>query len=105
LPWEIDFCLGGETFNKASSKARLVEMHGHWSRGNAPREVYAKEPIYNAHNINLAAFSKKPTEKSFDCRIFGKINKVVSTETKRKRIIWLCARRIGRVDNETWIKA
>jgi hypothetical protein len=49
--------------------------------------VDAKEPVYNAHKVNLAALSKKPTEKSFDCRVIGKINKVINKETKRKRRI------------------
>jgi hypothetical protein len=49
--------------------------------------VDAKEPVYNAHKVDLAALSKKPTEKSFDCRIFEKINKVLNIETKRKRRI------------------
>jgi hypothetical protein len=97
--------LEGETFNKGSSKVGLVEMHGHWSQGNVPREVDAKEPVYNAHKVDLAALSKKSTEKSFDCQTFGKINKVVNIETKRKRRSWTHARRIGRVDNETWINA
>jgi hypothetical protein len=49
--------------------------------------VDAKESVYNAHKVNLAALSKKQTEKSFDCRIFGKKNKAVDIETKRKRRI------------------
>jgi hypothetical protein len=56
--------------------------------------VDAKELVYYAHKVDLAALSKKPTEKSFNCQIFGKINKVVNIETKRKRRIRLCARRI-----------
>jgi hypothetical protein len=79
--------LEGETFNKVSSKARLVEMHGHGSQGNASREVDSKELVYNAHKVYLAALSKKPTDESLDCRIFGKINKAVDIETKRKRRI------------------
>ncbi len=94
-----------ETFNEVSSKAGLVEMHGYWSQGNASREADSKEPVYNAHKVDLAALSKMTTEESFDCWNFGKINKIVNIETKRKRIIWFCARRIGRVDNETWIEA
>jgi hypothetical protein len=49
--------------------------------------VDSKEPVYNAYKGDLAALSKKPTEKSFNCLIFGKINKVVTIETKRKRRI------------------
>jgi hypothetical protein len=37
--------------------------------------VDAKELVYNAHKVDLAALSKEATEKSFDCRIFGKIKK------------------------------
>ncbi len=47
----------------------------------------AKEPVYNAHKVDLAALSKKLIEKSFDCWNFGKIDKIINIETKRERRI------------------
>jgi hypothetical protein len=49
--------------------------------------VDAKEPVYNAHKVDLAALSKKPTEKSFDCRIFGKINKAIRDQEKEENLV------------------
>jgi hypothetical protein len=48
--------------------------------------VDAKEPVYNAHKVDLAALTKN-LEQSFDCRIFGKVDTIINIETKRERRI------------------
>ena len=45
-----------ETIHKMRGKTGLTEMNGDRRRGNAPREVDAKEPIDNTHEVNFAAF-------------------------------------------------
>jgi hypothetical protein len=45
-----------ETIDKMGGKTGLTEMNGDHRRGNAPREVDAKEPIDDTHEVNFAAF-------------------------------------------------
>ncbi len=49
---------------------------------NTPRERNFEEPFNNAHKVDFATFSQKPTEKLFDSRVFGEIDEIVNVETK-----------------------
>ena len=60
----------------------LTEMNRDHRRGNVPREVDAKEPIDDTHEVNFAAFREKTTEESFCSRIFGEVNEVVDVQTQ-----------------------
>jgi hypothetical protein len=44
-----------------------------------------KEPFNNIHKVQLAMLGKKTTEESFNCRVFGEIDKVVDIETEGQR--------------------
>ncbi len=72
----------GKTFDKVHSETRLVEMDSYQRRGDTPQKMNTKKPFDNSHEIYLAAFSKKTTEESFDCRIFREIDKVVNVQPK-----------------------
>jgi hypothetical protein len=41
-----------------------------------------EEPFNNTHKVQLAMLGKKTTEESFNCRVFGEIDKVVDIETE-----------------------
>ena len=94
-----------ETFDKVSSKSSLIEMNRDQQRTESPRKVNTKEPVDYAYKIDLAALSEKSTEKSFHLRIFQKVDKIINIYPKGERISRLCGQKVGRIDNETQVKA
>ncbi len=67
----------GKSFDEVCGKTRLVKIDSYPRRGNAPQKMNPKKSFNNSHEINLATFSKKTTEKGFDRGIFQEIDKVV----------------------------
>ncbi len=55
--------LPGKALNKVCGENRLVEMDGNQRRSYLPRKMGAKKPFHNPHEIYLAPFGKKMTEK------------------------------------------
>ncbi len=74
-----------ETLDEIGGKARLIEMDRNGGRSDPPREVNAKKPFDDSHEINLAALGQQTAEQSFNGGIFREIYEVVSVETEGER--------------------
>ncbi len=71
-----------KTLTEVCGKARLVEMDGNQSWGDAPQKMNAKKPFNNPHKVHLATLSKKMAEKGFNRGILQEINKVFDIHFK-----------------------
>ncbi len=81
-------CIAGvleEALDKIGGKARLIEMDPNGGRSDLPREMNAKKPFDDAHEINFASLGQQVAEQSFNRGIFREVYEVVNVETKGER--------------------
>ncbi len=67
-----------EALDEIGGKARLIEMDRNGGRSDPPREMNAKKPFDDSHEINLAALGQQTTQQSFNRGIFGEVYEVVN---------------------------
>jgi hypothetical protein len=74
--------LTDKILDEVHGKARLVEMDGNQSWGDAPQKMNAEKLFDNPHKVDLAKLSKEMAEKGFNRRILQEINKVVNKHSE-----------------------
>jgi hypothetical protein len=61
--------------------------------------MYAQKPVDDTHKIDFAALTEKATEKGFNLRVFGEVDKVVDINPERQWGVRPSSGGVRRVDD------
>jgi hypothetical protein len=80
-------------------------MDGNGRRCDAPREVDAKKPFDNPHEIHFALLTQKVAKQGFDGGILREVDEVVNIKSQRERMFRTTVGWVLWISDKTGVKA